>query len=63
MEPTTSAGTVVHCAGCIMCSGSKVDREDGEIKIREHSLNVKSETWKKRVLIKPCAVCIVCSGY
>lgn len=47
MEHTTSAGMLAHCAGCIMCLGSKVDREAGGIVIRESSLKLQNKTWKK----------------
>lgn len=48
MEHTTSAGMLGHCAACIMSLGSKVDREAGEIIIRESSWNLKNKTWEKK---------------
>lgn len=47
MEHTTSAGMLVHCAGCIMCLGSKVDREAGEMIIKENGLHVKNKAQRK----------------
>lgn len=43
MEHTTSAGVLVHCAGCIMCLGSEVEREAGEMIIKESSLHLKNK--------------------
>lgn len=47
MEHTTSAGMLVHCAACVMCLGSKVDREAGGNHNKEKSWNLKNKTWTK----------------
>lgn len=47
VEHSTSPGMLVHCAACIMCLGSKVDRDAGEITIRERSWNLEKQNLDK----------------
>lgn len=62
MQQTAAAGTVVHCAGCIVCLDSKVDRRTGETRIRESSLNLKHKTWRKEFCLN-CRAVSVHFGY
>lgn len=63
MEPTTSAGMLVHCAGCIMCLGSKVDREAGGNDNKGKEFALKKQSLEKGILIKPRAVFTMCFGH
>lgn len=60
MQQTATPGTAVHCAGCVMCSDSKVDRRGWGNGSKGKKFELKTHNLDERFLFKAYS-CYLCT--